>query len=88
MKIIDEQVDAALFAAQDEYACWRMISMGYGTRVIREPKLELPDFEGIICDATATIQVWDFHDADDEAKKLFEFMRRSAAMRAALESVC
>ena len=89
MKITDEQVSAAIFAAQDEFACWRVVPMGYaGTRVIREPKMELPDFEGVICGATATIQVWDFTETGDEAKKLYEFMRRSAGMRAALESVC
>ena len=88
-KITDEQVNAAIFSAQDEFACWRMISMGHdGTRVIREPKLELPDLEGIVLGDTMTIQVWDFMETGDAGKKLYEFMRRNAGMRAALESVC
>lgn len=82
--ITDEQVDAALEAARDEFVCWRLMSMGEaGSRIIREPRTELsldPTSH------TATFTMIPLAPGED-AKEIFRFHQSRAGMRAALESL-
>lgn len=83
--ITDDQVFAALEAAQDEFACWRMVPMGdVGSRIIREP--QIPPFNDPGAE-TGTITMIPISETGKDAKKTFDNFRSCAGMRAALESL-
>lgn len=85
MKITDDQVEAAITAAQDEFERWKFSDMGYaGGRAIREPP-RTTDFA--VPNAEATFEMFPLPGDAKKAKELFGFMRTRAGMRKALESL-
>lgn len=86
--ITDDQVEAAITAAQDEFERWKFSDMGYaGGRAIREPSKKITEYSGVIPDEEATFEMFPLPGDAKKAKELFGFMRTRAGMRKALESL-
>lgn len=87
--VTDDQVASALDAAQDEFACWRMMPMGgAGTRFVRDPLAGRLHGQSTPEDGTTlSITYHDTPDTGQAAEAAFDNMRAHAGMRAALETI-
>ncbi len=90
MKITDEQVTAAVDAAEDEFKMWRLTPLGgAGSRFVRDPfaGMSLGELVSVRPEDVQHIEYFETEKTGDAARELFNFVRTRAGMRKALETL-
>ena len=86
--ITDDQVEAAITAAQDEFDRWEFSDMGYaGGRAVRGPPKVVADYSVAPDAAEVAFEMFPLQGDAKQARSLFNFMRARAGMRKALETL-